>query len=168
MHYSEHRSEDQITGIAWSWIGVKDVEWRILQQDLSNERSMLDDFLAAYNAADVVTGHYLTRHDLPLLNDHCLRHGLPLLKPVRVQDTVTGMTKVKGLGKSQENLAATFDLADEKHRMCGHSWRVANALDSMGREGTRKRVVDDVVQHKSLRGELLRRSALKLPKVWAP
>lgn len=168
MHYSEHRSEDQITGIAWSWVDGDAVEWRILEQDLSNEREMLVDFLAAYDEADVVTGHYLTRHDLPLLNDHCLRLDLPLLKPVVAQDTVTDMTKVKGLGKSQENLAATFELADEKHRMCGHAWRVANALDAAGREGTRKRVVDDVIQHKSLRKELLRRGALKPPKVWRP
>jgi hypothetical protein len=47
----------------------------VLEQDLSNERSMLEKFLVAYNAADVVTGHYIRKHDLPLINDHCIRMG---------------------------------------------------------------------------------------------
>lgn len=168
LHYSEFRREDQITGIAWSWIGEEHVECRVLEQDLANEDAMLDDFLEAFNAADMVTGHYLTRHDLPLVNDHCLRAGRPLLKEILVQDTVTQFTKIKGLGKSQENLATAFGLSDEKHRMCGHSWRVANTLTKEGQGGTRTRVVSDVRQHKSLRLKLLELGALKSPRVWKP
>src|SRR4051794_6444425 len=105
MHYSEWRAESQLTAIAWSWIGEEKVECEVLKQDLSNEDTMLRRFLLAYNTADVVTGHYLRSHDLPLLNDHCMRAGLPLLKPVRVSDTMKDLPAVKGLGKSQENLS---------------------------------------------------------------
>lgn len=168
LHYSEWRKEDQITGIAWSWIGEESVECRVLEQDLSNEDAMLSDFLEVFNEADIVTGHFLTRHDLPLLNDHCLRSERPLLKEVVVQDTVTQFTKIKGLGKSQENLATAFGLADEKHRMCGAAWRVANTLTPEGQEGTRTRVMSDVRQHKSLRLKLIELGALSSPRKWRP
>lgn len=168
LHYSEWRKEDQITGIAWSWIGEKRVECRVLKQDLSNEDEMLDDFLEALGEADMITGHFLVGHDLPLVNDHCLRAERPLLKPILTQDTVTSFTRVKGLGKSQENLASAFGLADEKHRMCGYAWRVANTLTPEGQAGTRKRVVSDVIQHKSLRAKLLELGAIKSPRTWSP
>jgi hypothetical protein len=123
MHYSEFRAESQITAIAWSWVGEKKVHCEVLEQDLSNERSMLERFLEAYNAAGIVTGHYLRPHDLPLLNDHCMRLGFPLLKPVLVSDTMLDLPKVNGLGKSQENLAQTFGVEAGKHHMGGHRWR---------------------------------------------
>lgn len=168
MHYSEFRSEDQITAIAWSWADQKRVHCEVLEQDLSNERSMLERFLAAYNEAGIVTGHYLHKHDLPLLNDHCMRLGLPLLKPILVSDTMLDLPKVKGLGKSQENLSDTFGLTAEKHHMGGARWRQANTLDPAGRAGARKRVVDDVIQNKELRTTLIERGLLGTPKTWRP
>lgn len=168
MHYSEWRAESQITAIAWSWIADETVACEVLEQDLSNERSMLETFLEAFNAADIVTGHYLRKHDLPLLNDHCIRLNLPNLKPVLVSDTMADMPQIKGLGKSQENLSVTFDLSAEKHHMTGAQWRVANALDPAGRAGARKRCVDDVLQNKQLRALLLDRALLKPPQMWRP
>lgn len=168
MHYSEFRAESQITAIAWSWTDSDKVHCRVLAQDLSNERSMLEAFLRAFERADVVTGHYLRKHDLPLLVDHCIRLGLPLPKPVLVSDTMLDLPRVNGLGKSQENLSVTFDLDAQKHHMTGAQWRVANALDPAGRAQARKRVVDDVVQNKQLRGELLARGLLKAPVTWHP
>lgn len=168
MHYSEWRAESQITGIAWSWVGEDKVHCVVLQQNLANERDMLLEFLDAYNQADVVTGHYIRKHDMPLLNEHAIRLGLPPIKPVLTSDTQADMTKIKGLGKSQENLAVTLDLAADKHHMTGAQWRVANALTREGQAGTRKRVVDDVLQHKQLRQELLDRGWLKSPQMWCP
>jgi DNA polymerase elongation subunit (family B) len=168
MHYSEFRAESQITGIAWSWADEHNVHCEVLEQDLSNEREMLEKFLAAFNGADIVTGHYLRKHDLPLLVDHCARLGLPLPKPVLVQDTKVDLVRMSGLGQSQENLSVTFDLAEDKHHMSGAQWRVANALTPEGQEGTRKRVTDDVIQHKALRLELLDRGLLKPPRIWRP
>lgn len=168
MHYSEWRPESQITAIAWSWVGQKTVHCEVLEQDLSNERSMLVRFLDVFNEADVVTGHYLRKHDLPLLVDHCMRLGLPLPKPVLVSDTMLDLPQVKGLGKSQDNLSLTFGVDAAKHHMSGTQWRVANALDPKGRASSRKRVVDDVIQNKQLRVTLIERGLLKVPTMWAP
>ncbi len=168
MTYSEWRAESQITGIAWSWVGEEEVRCLLLEQDLSNEWSMLDEFIDVFNAADIVTGHYLRKHDLPLINDHCVRLGFPPLKPILVSDTMADLTTIKGLGKSQENLAATFGLDAEKHRMTGATWRVANALTPEGLAGTRTRVVADVLQNKQLREELLGRGLLRAPRLWRP
>lgn len=167
MHYSEFRAESQITGIAWSWVGEQHVQCLLLEQDLSNERRMLKAFLVALEQADVITGHYIRKHDLPLIVDHCIRLGLELPKPVLTQDTMD-MVSIKGLGKSQENLATTFGLAAEKHHMTGASWRRANDLSPEGQAGTRKRVIDDVIQHKALREELLARGVLRTPRLWRP
>ena len=168
MHYSEFRAESQITGIAWSWVGEDAVHCAILEQDLSNEQDMLQQFMDAFNQADMVTGHYLRRHDLPLVIDHCARLGVPWPRQILVQDTKVDLVRMNGLGQSQENLATAFGLAEEKHHMCGASWRVANALTPEGQAGTRKRVVDDVIQHTALRAELLKRGMLRPPRMWRP
>lgn len=168
MHYSEWRAESQMTGIAWSFVGSDKMACIVLEQDLSNEALMLTEFLKAYHAADVITGHYIRKHDLPLLNDHCIHAGLGPLPAKLTSDTQQDMTRVKGLGKSQENLAVTFGLDAEKHHMTGAQWRVANSLTAEGQAGTRKRVVDDVLQHKALRAELINRGLLKPPRLWRP
>ena len=168
MHYSEYRAESQITAVAWSWVGEAKVECELLEQDLSNETAMLDRFLHQVAWADVLTGHYLRKHDLPLLVDTCVRLGFSLPDPVLVQDTMLDLVRVRGLGKSQQNLAETFDLAAEKHSMSGAAWRRANTLTPAGQAATKKRVVSDVVQHKQLRIKLLQRGLLKSPKLWRP
>lgn len=168
MHYSEWRPESQITAYAWSWIGSDKVASLMLKQDMSNERQNLETFLAAYNSADVVTGHYIRRHDLPLINDHCVRLDLPPLSPKLVSDTKVDFVRVSGLGLSQENLALMLELDEDKHHMAGALWRKANALTNGGQQQARKRVVSDVRQHKALRAELLERGLLKTPKVWKP
>lgn len=168
MHYSEWRPESQITAIAWSWIGEDNVECVVLEQDLSNEKQMLLRFLEAYNQADIVTGHYLRKHDLPLVNDHCIRAGLPLLQAKLVSDTKDDFPKVKGLGLSQENLSTLLHLDAEKHSMIGSSWREANSLSPAGLDETWTRVVSDVRQHKELRAKLVEAGVLKTPRMWSP
>ncbi len=168
MHYSEWRDESQITAIAWSWVGNASLHDEVLEQDCSNERAMLERFLAVYAEADLVTGHYIAKHDLPLLNDHCMRFGWPTLGPKLVQDTRTLLPAVKGLGLSQENLGTLYELDEKKHRMNGRRWAVANTLSPEGRDEARRRVVSDVRQHKRLRQALLDRGYLKPPKMWSP
>lgn len=167
MHYSEWRAESQITAIAWSWVGSADVYCDVLEQDLSNERQMLERFMSAFSEADIVAGHYIRKHDLPLIVDHCIRMEMPLPKPVLTSDTMN-LPKVKGLGKSQENLSTTLGLSAEKHHMCGATWRVANTLSPEGRIAAQKRVIDDVIQHKELRAGLVERGLLGPPTMWRP
>lgn len=168
LHYSEFRDESQITAVAWSWIGAKEVWCEVLDQDLGNERTMLDAFFRAYDEADIVTGHYITRHDLPLLNDHCMRFGWAKLNRKLAQDTKTLLPKVKGLGLSQENLGTLYELDQKKHHMNGRRWAVSNTLSPEGRDEAKRRVVSDVRQHKALRASLLERGYLSVPRTWAP
>ena len=76
LHYSEWRREDQITGLAYSWLGDETIHVETLKQDLSNEEEMLDEFFNFFNYADIVVGHYIRKHDLPLLSDHAFRFGI--------------------------------------------------------------------------------------------
>lgn len=167
----------EITGIAWSWVGEDDVECILLQKDgtfinnagvaypapmaLENFRDLLMD-------ADMVTGHYIRKHDLPILNSALIEYGLPVLRPMLTQDTQQDMVRRKDLSASQENLADMFGLPEAKHHMTMPEWRRANRLQVEGMAATRKRVVDDVIQHKALRGEMLKRGLLKAPRVWRP
>ena len=168
LHYSEFRDESQITAIAWGWVGSRHIDCAVLTQDLRNEQDMLAEFLEAYQAADIVTGHYIAKHDLPLITDHCMRFGWDLPKPKLVQDTRTLLPRVRGLGLSQENLGTLYELDAKKHKMNGRRWAVANTLTPEGREETRLRVVSDVRQHKQLRAALLERGYLKSPVRWSP
>jgi hypothetical protein len=171
MHYSEWRAESQITGYAWSgrdYIEEVEVQAAILDQNMRNERAILVRFMKAFAAADIVTGHYIRRHDLPLLSEHCARLGVPFPKRVLVSDTKCDLINVRGLGASQENLALTFGVSEAKHHMAGADWRIANGLSSAGREGTLTRVVADVQQHRRLRLALIARGLLGPPKVWTP
>jgi DNA polymerase elongation subunit (family B) len=168
LHYSEWRDESQITAIAWGWTDEKRVHHAVLEQDLSNERDMLAAFIKAYREADVVTGHYIVRHDLPLINDHCMRFGWGLLEPKRAQDTKTLLPRVKGLGLSQENLATLYKLDRKKHHMNGRKWAGSNTLTPEGREEAFKRVVSDVEQHKQLRATLIAHGYLKPAVLWRP
>jgi hypothetical protein len=168
MHYNEWRPESQITAIAWSWIGEDIMNVRALGHDLGDEYYMLTEFLRYYDQADIVTGHYIRKHDLPLLNDHALRLlGRPIGAKL-TQDTQRDMTSVKSMGKSQDNLAVTFGLAEEKHHMTGADWRLANQLGRTGVDLARKRVINDVKQHKAIRRKLLDMGALGEPKLWIP
>jgi hypothetical protein len=170
MHYSEWRPESQITAYAWSWVGEHHVGSEVLAPDDGNDGEwyMLSVFLHEYEKADIVTGHYIRKHDLPLLNDHCLRlRGEPLPSKL-VHDTKTEFKSVRALGLSQENLAHQFKVAETKHSMSGALWRQANSLTAEGRAETIKRVEGDVRQHKALRQALLEADALHPPKVWSP
>lgn len=170
MHYSEWRPESQITAYAWSWIGEDKVYGGVLDQDMNNERELLRRFLEAYDEADMVVGHYVRRHDLPLINDHCVRLGLVPIserKPSKlVQDTKMDMVQVKALGLSQDNLSVMLNLDAQKHHMAGDDWRHANSLDPAGAALAWKRVSSDVRQNKELRQALIDAGALRAPRRW--
>lgn len=168
MHYNEWRPESMITAIAWSWVGSTLVDSRALRQDLINESEMLEGFLDAYEKADMVQGHYIRMHDLPLLSDHLARFGWGRLPSKLTQDTGKDLISIKSLGKSQDNLSVTFGLAEEKHHMTGADWRQANGLSPEGKESSLVRVISDVIQHKALTAELLDRRLLKAPRIWYP
>jgi DNA polymerase elongation subunit (family B) len=154
------------TAIAWSWIGTAEVCVQLL--GIHDPMTMLEEFAEVYDRADIVTGHYISHFDLPVLNGALMEHGLPLLRPKLVQDTCTGLKKRAGHSKSQENMAGMLGIPEAKQHMSDWRWRESTRLTPEGIEATRRRVVDDVIQHKALRAKLLERGLLNGPKLWTP
>jgi hypothetical protein len=57
----------EVTAIAWAWTDKPDdvTVYLLGETDLS---TILDRFLRVYDLADMVTGHYIKGHDLPMIN----------------------------------------------------------------------------------------------------
>jgi hypothetical protein len=144
----------EVTAIAWAWSDrPEEVTCYLLGEHEPVE--MLYAFREAYDAADMVTGHYITGHDLPLIQGAMTEYQLPLLSDKLVQDTKVHMVKRKGLSSSQENIAAMLFLAHDKVKMNQAKWRSANRLTPEGIEEARRRVIGDVQQHIEMRRRLI-------------
>lgn len=156
----------EITAIACSWVGEDHVDCWLLGE--IDPDLMLMCFVNMYNQADMVTGHYIRKHDLPIINGALLEYELPPLSAKLTQDTKMDLVKKKELSASQESLSSMYNLPEAKHHMDQPSWREANRLTEKGLSLTRKRVIDDVKQHKELRLKLIENKALGMPKLWKP
>jgi hypothetical protein len=166
----------EITAIAWSWNGEDLVKYLLLTSDgYYKDRhgvkqtpveafARFRDILAS---AGIVTGHYIRKHDLPVLNSAMMENKLPPLPSLLTSDTHGDLVRRKDLSASQENLASLLRLPEPKHHMTQTEWREANRLFTNKKLAlTRQRVVSDVVQHKALRAELVRLGLLKAPRMW--
>lgn len=154
----------EVTAIAWAWADSPDVTVCLLgEQALSD---ILRAFVEAYEQADMVTGHYIIGHDLPMLNGALMECRLPPLPDKMVQDTKVHLIRSKGLSLSQESLGAMFRLDHQKVVMNQSKWRAANRLTPEGLAEVRQRVVGDVRQHIQLRRELLACGYLAPPRMW--
>jgi hypothetical protein len=155
----------EITAIAWAWCDQPDDVTCVLLGEV-DPVEMLQRFVAAYNQADLVTGHYITGHDLPQINAALMEYRLPTLRDVLVQDTKTQLVRRKGISGSQESLAAMLLLEHDKVQMNQIKWRAANRLTPEGLALTRERVVGDVKQHMEMRQKLLDLGYLAAPVIW--
>ncbi len=155
----------EVTAIAWAWCDQpEDVSVYLLgETDLID---ILRRFVDAFNTADMVTGHYITGHDLPMVNGALVECGMAPLADKLVQDTKTHLVSLKGISKSQESLGAMFQLDAPKVQMNQSKWRAANRLTPAGLAEVRQRVTGDVRQHMELRQTLLDRQLLRPPSVW--
>ena len=155
----------EVTAIAWAWCDApQDVTVYLLgEHDLS---FILRSFVEAYAASDMVTGHYVTGHDLPMVNGALVECGMAPLADKLVQDTKTHLISLKGISKSQESLGAMFRLDAPKVQMNQSKWRAANRLTPEGLAEVRQRVTGDVRQHIELRQTLLDRHLLRPPSLW--
>lgn len=171
------RTSAEITAFACSWVGSKDVTTMLLisldhYEDESGgvytAKEALQWMRAMLELADIVTGHYCRKHDLPMLNGAMLERGLPPLPELLVHDTHGDLVRRKDLSASQESLAGMLGLPEPKHHMSQTEWRAANRLTPEGIAYARKRVVSDVIQHKALRKRLIEAGALRAPRRWRP
>jgi hypothetical protein len=158
----------EITAIAWCFVGEPHtLTVRLLGVD--DPGSMLQEFRAEYDEADLVTGHYIRMHDLPIINGAMVELGLDPLAEKLTCDTKLDLVKHGHvISASQENLAAMLGLAKPKVHMNTVMWREANRLTDKGLKLTAKRAIGDVIQHMQLRRALVARDLLSAPKVWRP
>lgn len=117
-------------------------------------RRLATAFRELYDAADVVTGHYIRKFDLPILNGAMLEWGLPPLGRKLTLDTKLDLLDVAGLSQSQENLSALKELEASKFHMNDNGWRTVARLTPEGLAEARVRVTTDVQQHRELRAAL--------------
>lgn len=136
--------------------------------DEGDMQLMLGKFRQAWDVADIVTGHYIRKFDLPILNGSLFEFGFPLLDEKLVVDTKTDLVDIQGLSKSQENLSALKELEESKFHMNDNWWRKVARLQPEGLRLAKERVVKDVIQHQKLRASLAEAGALKPPSLWKP
>jgi hypothetical protein len=155
----------EVTAISWAWVDrPQEVTVYLLGETELPE--ILREFVKVYDAADMVTGHYILGHDLPMVNGALMEFQMAPLSDKFVQDTKVGLMRAKGLSKSQESLGAMFQLGSPKVQMNQPRWRAANRLTPEGLAAVRERVVGDVRQHIELRAKLLELGYLGAPVKW--
>lgn len=152
--------------IACSWADKEAT--RVFSQLVYPLRDMLDIFWSWWDKADMVTGHYIRKFDLPIINGVLLENKLPPLSPKLTSDTKLDLKKRGGIGASQENLADLMELEERKFGMSDSKWRRVARLEPEAMEDARTRVISDVKQHKALRRELCALGWMNPPKLWRP
>lgn len=136
--------------------------------NVRTKREILEAFVEAYNRAEMVTGHYIRMHDLPIINGALIEQGMPILGEKLTHDTKLDLVKFKDIPASQEYLLDMLAVADRKVKMTQHDWREANRLTIEGLAKTNKRVRSDVRQHIKMRAALIEAGLLKPPSLWRP
>lgn len=157
----------EVTAISWAWADQPDAVTVYLLGE-TELRAILLAFCAVYDRADLVTGHYITGHDLPMINGALMECQLPALGDKLVQDTKVHLIRSKGISLSQESLGAMLQLDHAKAQMNQSQWRAANRLTPEGLALVRERVTGDVKQHMELRQMLRGLGYLSPPRVWRP
>lgn len=165
----------QITAIASCWTDdLSSMRVDLLTPDKNfSEADMLLAFVDRYNEADMVTGHYIRKHDLPIINGALYEFGMPLLGPKLTCDTKLDMFKKSDIPATQEFLLETLGVKDaegrplRKFHMSQTDWREANRLTPDGIRKTEERVASDVLGHMQLRLAMLDRGMLRSPRTWS-
>jgi hypothetical protein len=171
-YYAPDYPTAYITAIAWAFTdNPKDIQTRVIEdiRDLEAYDNMLFDFIEAYEEADLVTGHYIRKHDLPIVNGALIERGfIGGLRQQMVSDTKEDLVKYSALPKNQEFLEAIMGTAQQKYQMTQADWRAANRFTPEGIKRTHKRVTSDVRGNMQMRKELIERGLLKKPRLWRP
>jgi len=155
----------EVTTIAWAWTDQPHAVTVYLlgETDLPD---ILRRFVAVFDAADMVTGHFILGHDLPMINGALMECRMPVLNSKMVHDTKCHLIRRKGISCSQESLSAMLRLEQSKVQMNQMKWRSANRLTPEGLALVRERVVGDVKQNIAMRQELSSLGYLSSPKLW--
>ena len=133
-----------VTAIAWAWTDdPKKIEVRVLTDPRSDGEyaNMLTDFWYDYMEASMVTGHYIRKHDLPIINGALIESGFRKgLEPKLTSDTKMDLVRFTAIPKNQEFLEAIMGTSQQKVQMTQADWRAANRFTPKGLKRTRERV----------------------------
>jgi hypothetical protein len=120
-----------------------------------------------YEPADMVAGHNIRDHDLPIINAAMLRCDLPPLGAKLTLDTLRDLVPLKGVGRSLEALCVYFGLDEHKHHIAEAEWEDLWSMDTPARRAeVVERCSSDVRINMALGKLLANRGWLKPPKVW--
>lgn len=155
-----------VTAIAAGWADEKKVHCWALGP--SSYEEMLGEFMVLFDQADIVTGHYIRGHDLPIINGGLIEFKLPALREKLTSDTKLDLVKRKGISASQESLSDMLGVPAPKIQMSQAKWREGNRLTAAGIAYTKERVIGDIRQHKQLRCALIEAGLLGAPRMWYP
>lgn len=174
-YWVQDRPTAEITAIASMWVGDHDsMQVDLLQPEDDGPGYLLARFVERYNQADMVTGHYIRRHDLPIINAGLYELGMPLLESKLTCDTKLDMFKKADLPANQEYLLELLQpecplgWKPYKEHMTQADWREANRLTAKGLQRTHDRVSSDVHAHMHMRDAMLAKGMLRAPSVWNP
>ena len=166
LHFYGDYVSKEITAVAWAWCDRPDDVTCLLLGEVEPV-DMLEQFRAAWDQADVVTGHFIRGFDIPLMCGARSEYGLPMLADKWTHDTKMDLVSRHGMSGSQENIGSMLGLEHDKVQMNQTLWRSANRLTKAGLALAKKRVVGDVQQHIEMRKKLLSLGYLARPKKWS-
>lgn len=169
-YWYDGRPTAEVTAIGWKWVGETDCH--VAAMGMGTQKTaekLLRRFLPFYEKADVIIGHNIRTHDLPILNAITVEYGLPAIKPKLTIDTLRDLQKWKDIPKSLEYLCDLLNCPHPKFHMTQHSWRQANRLEAQGLKLSQERVRVDVRATEWVYQELVKRGWLvKPPRMWSP
>lgn len=165
LSYWADRPTAEVTAIAACWVDdPKSMKVWLLGRD--DPEDMLRGFKALYDQAGMVTGHYIRKHDLPILSGAMMEIGISPLGTCLTEDTKLDLVKRGDLPATQEYLSDMLGVKARKLGMSQAMWRQANRLTPEGLVLTESRVVGDVQQHMKLRVALREAGLLRSPQLW--
>lgn len=176
-YWYDGQTTSEITALGWKWVGEPGVHTLMLRNDGYFEsdddiripnKIAYERFRDVLLEADLVFGHNLKKHDLPIFQAGLLRREMEPLKPVLVTDTLRDIPKRNGMSASLANLSSMYGLEGEKQSMSHSDWELSNRLTPEGIALARGRVVGDVLLQEQLRQKLLDLNLLRSPRMWMP
>src|SRR5690242_12373717 len=154
---------DKITCISASWVGEEKVHTWVTGQDgywsrTERARRVLQPFYELLREADMVTGHNIARFDLRVFNAEAMRCGVEPIRQILIEDTMR-ILRSKGFKKGLDNIAVELQVAGRKKQMNWAEWDLAYEDPSWAE--VIERCESDVILHKQVREEMLRRGWLQ-------
>lgn len=157
----------EVTVISYKWL--KNHSTSVLLAKGVGNRDILEKFRPIYDSADILVGHNIRTHDLPILNAAYIENGMEPLGPKLTVDTLRDLLRWKDIPRSLEYLCDLLGCPFTKKHMSQDDWRRANRLDPEGLKLAKERCSVDVRATEWVYEELRDRGLLtKQARVWKP